>query len=206
MSLLTRVASFAAFSLCLLGLGSITTPGQAAELTSTATVAPAPLLPSLPLPLPTMPALAEPATIAAPAARFASLEDAVAAQNEGAGTAADDVACLAGAIYFEAKGEPLSGQLAVANVILNRARSGRFPADVCGVVTQRGQFSFVRAGRIPVIADAARGYRTAIALARVALAASWDSPAPQALFFHARRVGMGRGTQIAAIGNHIFYR
>ena len=56
---------------------------------------------------------------------------------------------MAGAIYFEAKGEPLSGQLAVAEVILNRAKSGRFPKAICSVVTQRGQFSFVRGGRIP---------------------------------------------------------
>ncbi len=204
MSLLARVASFAA-SLCMLGLGSITTPGRAAELTAASL--PATLVPTLPT-LPSLTGLAAPAS-APVASRFASLEDAVAAQNEGTGAsdhASDAVACLASAIYFEAKGEPLVGQLAVASVILNRTRSGRFPADVCGVVTQRGQFSFVRAGHVPAIDVAARGYDTAVALARVALAAAWDSPAPAALFFHARRIGMGHGTQIAAIGNHIFYR
>lgn len=203
MSFLSRVASLAAFSLCTLGLGGITTAGQAAELT-TASLPATLARPMSPIAtIPPLPAIAE----AAPATRFTSLEDAVAAQAESLGdAAAADVACLAGAIYFEAKGEPLSGQLAVASVILNRTRSGRFPADVCGVVTQRGQFSFVRGGHVPVIDAAARGYHTAVALARVALAAAWDSPAPTALFFHARRVGMGRGTQVAAIGNHIFYR
>ncbi|MGI4730393.1 MAG: cell wall hydrolase [Janthinobacterium lividum] len=209
MSLLTRVASFAALSFCMLGLGSITTASRAAELTSVSLPA---TLVRADLPIMMFQAPALPAPIAAPTVRFASLEDAVAAEADGEQAAsamadrAEDVACLAGAIYFEAKGEPLSGQLAVANVILSRAKSGRFPSDVCGVVTQRGQFSFVRDGRVPSINGAVRSYRTAVALARVALAEVWDNPAPKALFFHARRVGMGRGTQVASIGNHIFYR
>ena len=44
--------------------------------------------------------------------------------------------------------QPLAGQLAVANVVINRAKSGRFASDICGVVKQRGQFSFVRGGRL----------------------------------------------------------
>ena len=44
--------------------------------------------------------------------------------------------CLANAVYFEARGEPLRGQLAVAEVVMNRAASGRFPASLCGVVVQ----------------------------------------------------------------------
>ncbi len=208
MSFLTRVASFAALSLCMLGLGGTPTASKAAELTTVSL--PTTLVtmrPAVLLSIPAMPTIVDQATTTAPPTHFASLEDAVAAQVDGEGSArADDIACLAGAIYFEAKGEPLTGQLAVANVILNRTHSGRFPTDVCGVVTQRGQFSFVRGGHVPIISAAARGYHTAIAMARVALAKAWDSPAPQALFFHARRVGMGHGIQIAAIGNHIFYR
>ena len=42
--------------------------------------------------------------------------------------------CLATAVYFEAKSESLDGQLAVAQTILNRTRSGRFPESICGVV------------------------------------------------------------------------
>ena len=60
-----------------------------------------------------------------------------------------DLNCLAQAVYFEARGEPLEGQLAVARVIVNRTQSGLFPEDYCAVVSQRGQFSFVDAGRIP---------------------------------------------------------
>ena len=57
--------------------------------------------------------------------------------------------CLASAVYFEARGEPIEGQLAVAEVVLNRAQSGRYPRTVCQVVTQPWQFSFVRRGHIP---------------------------------------------------------
>ncbi|MFL6845286.1 MAG: cell wall hydrolase [Allosphingosinicella sp.] len=115
--------------------------------------------------------------------------------------------CLAGAVYFEAKGEPLAGQLSVAQVILNRARSGRFPASACGVVRQRGQFSFVRGGRIPPVARGSLAWKRAVAIAHIALNDLADGAAPRALFFHARRVSPGwKLTRVAAIGNHIFYR
>ncbi|HJO66877.1 MAG TPA: cell wall hydrolase, partial [Sphingomonas sanguinis] len=78
---------------------------------------------------------------------YDSLADAVADQDEIASS--EELRCLAGAIYFEGRGEPLAGQLAVAQVILNRTKSGRFPTDVCNVIKQRGQFSFVRGGEIP---------------------------------------------------------
>ena len=140
-----------------------------------------------------------------PRAGFASLADAVAAQSL-EDPLDDEARCMAGAIYFESKGEPLTGQLAVADVILNRTRSGRFPRTICSVVTQPGQFSFVRGGRVPDIADCAY-YRTAIAVARVAMADAWQSPARDALFFHARRVAPGwHREHIATSGNQVFYR
>jgi N-acetylmuramoyl-L-alanine amidase len=135
---------------------------------------------------------------------YTSLADAVAAQS--LNDLDDETSCMAGAIYFESKGESLTGQLAVADVILNRIRSGRFAGTICSVVTQRGQFSFVREGRVPDIADCAH-YRTAIAVARVAMADAWQSPAHDALFFHARRISPGwHHEQIATIGNQVFYR
>jgi N-acetylmuramoyl-L-alanine amidase len=115
--------------------------------------------------------------------------------------------CLAGAIYFESKGEPLQGQLAVAEVILNRAKSGRFPASVCGVILQPGQFSFVRGGGFPPIARSSQGWREAVAITHVARNDEWDSGVGKALFFHARRVSPGWKLQrVAAVGNHVFYR
>jgi hypothetical protein len=116
--------------------------------------------------------------------------------------------CLAGAVYFESKGEPLQGQLSVARVVMNRSSSGRFPTSICGVVKQRGQFSFVRGGRIPPVARGTAAWRNAVAIAHIAMADLAESPAPRALFFHARRVSPGwRGlTRLATVGNHIFYR
>jgi N-acetylmuramoyl-L-alanine amidase len=115
--------------------------------------------------------------------------------------------CLAGAVYFESKGEPLQGQLAVAEVILNRAKSGRFPASVCGVILQPGQFSFVRGGGFPPIARSSQGWREAVAITHVARNDEWDSGVGKALFFHARRVSPGWKLQrVAAVGNHVFYR
>ena len=135
---------------------------------------------------------------------FDTLAQAVAAQDSAA--ADEALQCLAGAIYFESKGEPLTGQLAVAEVIINRAKSGRFPSDVCAVVKQRGQFSFVRGGQIPTITKGA-SYRTAVAVAKVALASAWNSPADKALYFNTpdRRPSV-RAIKVASIGNHVFYR
>lgn len=115
--------------------------------------------------------------------------------------------CLAGAVYFESKGEPLDGQLAVAQVIMNRAESGRFPETACGVVFQRGQFSFVRGGGFPPINRASRAWREAVAIAAVAMADSWQSSVSNAMFFHAARLTPGwRRDRIARVGNHVFYR
>ncbi len=137
---------------------------------------------------------------------YPSLAAAVAAQPMPE-TMASELRCLASAIYFEAKGEPLAGQLAVGNVIINRARSGRFRSDICAVVRQPGQFSFVRGGQIPSIDGASRAFRDAVAVAQLALNNRWTSQAPDALFFHARRVSPGwRQARVATIGNHIFYR
>lgn len=115
--------------------------------------------------------------------------------------------CLAGAVYFESKGEPLEGQLAVAEVILNRANSGRFPTSVCGVVKQKSQFSFVRGGQIPSIPRSSDAWRKAVAIAHIAKKDLADSEVGKAMFFHARYVSpRWRLTRVASIGNHIFYR
>jgi spore germination cell wall hydrolase CwlJ-like protein len=116
--------------------------------------------------------------------------------------------CLAGAVYFETRGEPLEGQLAVAKVILNRANSGRFPKSLCGVVKQKSQFSFVRGGRIPAIPKATDAWKRAVAIATIAKQGLTESLVNNALFFHARYVSPSwRGlTRLATVGNHIFYR
>jgi len=117
--------------------------------------------------------------------------------------------CLAGAIYFEARGEPLAGQLAVGQVVVNRSESGRYPADYCGVVYQRSQFSFVRGGRMPSIDRSSMAWHRASAIARIAHQGLWDSQAGDSLYFHARYVRPSWSrTKIAraTIDSHIFYR
>lgn len=114
--------------------------------------------------------------------------------------------CLAKAVYFEAKGEPLDGQLAVAEVIMNRAKSGRFASTLCGVVKQPSQFSFVRGGAFPPVVNQAM-WHTAVGVAQVALNKLWDGPAQGALFFHAKRVSPNWGkAPVASVGHHVFYR
>lgn len=121
--------------------------------------------------------------------------------------ASRELECLAGAIYFESKSEPLQGQLAVGHVIANRAKSGRFPSSYCGVVFQRSQFSFVRGRSMPTIARAGLQWKNAVAIAKIVDQKLHVSPIGKALFFHARRVSPGwRLTRVATLGNHVFYR
>jgi spore germination cell wall hydrolase CwlJ-like protein len=118
-----------------------------------------------------------------------------------------ELECLAGAIYFESKSEPLKGQLAVGHVIANRASSGRFPSTYCGVVYQRSQFSFVRGHSMPPIARSGMQWKNAVAIAKIVDQKLQPTPVSKALFFHARRVSPGwRLTRVATLGNHVFYR
>ena len=141
-------------------------------------------------------------TVTAP--RPAQLATLVAHTVDAAPTAYGDRECLARAVYFEARGEPLEGQLAVAQVILNRVASGRFADTVCGVIAQRGQFSFDRS-RAP--ADS-RDWRVAKAIAAIAANADWEPMAPRAVSFHATRVSASwtNMKRVSTIGNHVFYR
>jgi len=119
-----------------------------------------------------------------------------------------ELECLATGIYFESKSEPLAGQLAVGTVIANRAASGgRFPSTYCGVLFQRGQFSFVHGHSLPSVAHSNRQWQTAVAIAKIVDQRLEDSSVGNALFFHARYVSPGWGLKrVASIGNHIFYR
>jgi len=117
--------------------------------------------------------------------------------------------CLAGAIYFEARGEPLEGQLAVAEVVLNRAASGQYPASICEVVTQPAQFSFVRDGLVPPIDETSVAWRTALAVAHIADEKLANELAPNVLWYHADYVAPSWDRHLAPvihIGAHIFYR
>ena len=129
-------------------------------------------------------------------------------KSHGSATELDaETRCLAGAVYFESKGESLAGQLAVARVVLARSKSGRFPSSICGVVYQPSQFSFVRGGKMPRIDTGGSNWKNAVAISKIALDDSWKSPVEGALFFHARYVSPGwRLKRMGTIDNHIFYR
>jgi spore germination cell wall hydrolase CwlJ-like protein len=129
-------------------------------------------------------------------------------RNHGAADRLDaETHCLAGAVYFESKGESLAGQLAVARVVLARTKSGRFPSSICGVVYQPSQFSFVRGRAMPRIDTGSQHWRNAVAISKIALDGSWKSPVEGALFFHARYVSPGwKLKRIGTIDNHVFYR
>lgn len=144
--------------------------------------------------------------IAVPEGSYDSLAALVRATDSDAPADAD-TRCLATAIFYESRSESLEGQLAVARVIINRAHSSRFADSSCGVVRQPGQFSFVRHGVLPQPNEAKPAWKTAIAIARIALSNAWASPAEGALFFHARRASFASARQrVAVIDNHIFYR
>jgi spore germination cell wall hydrolase CwlJ-like protein len=130
------------------------------------------------------------------------------AQLRTADSGSHELDCLATGIYFESKGEPLAGQLAVGKVIANRTNSGgRFPGTYCGVLFQRGQFSFVHGHSLPSVSHANKQWQTAVAIAKIVDQNLKESPAGDALFFHARYVTAGwRAKRVASIGNHIFYR
>ena len=130
--------------------------------------------------------------------------------------------CLAEAVYFEARGEPEEGQVAVAQVILNRVVSGIYPASVCGVVYQnsersyRCQFSFAcdaEAARTPNAINRVRNsqaWAKAVAIANlVGNGERWLPWLGSATHYHATRVkphwrhGLKRVSQV---GQHVFYR
>lgn len=120
--------------------------------------------------------------------------------------------CLRKAIYFEARGETLKGQFAVAEVILNRKESGRYPGSVCEVVGQRGnggcQFSYVCDGRADAMKDA-EAIDRAGRIARVMLDGAPRTLTMGAMYFHTRGVQPDwshRFDQTAAIGAHLFYK
>jgi len=116
--------------------------------------------------------------------------------------------CLATAVYFESRGESLEGQLAVAQVVMNRAASGRYPASWCEVVKQKAQFSFVHRGTWPPIRDI-ECWRKAEAIARIAIGNAATVIPNDVLWYHADYVSPSWGSrldEVEQIGAHIFYR
>ena len=116
--------------------------------------------------------------------------------------------CLALALYFEARSEPLQGQLAVGQVILHRVEDRHYPATVCGVVTQRHQFSFYWDGKPEKPYE-----QTAWDKARLIASALLSKESDIEDYSHGALHYATRGTNRAwmdgldrrVIGNHVFY-
>ncbi len=123
--------------------------------------------------------------------------------------------CLAEAIYFESATEPLKGQAAVAQVILNRVRNPTYPDSICGVVYQnenwhnRCQFSFA-CDKIRDIVRSPSHWKTAKEIALAVTAGKiWLSEVGSATHYHANYVRPDWGptmVKVGRIGLHIFYR
>jgi len=123
-------------------------------------------------------------------------------------------ACLSEAIYFEARGEPVEGQFAVAEVILNRVDSPKFPNSICKVVRQGTgrkdacQFSYNCDGKLEYIANGS-AYDKAKRVARVSIDRKTRPLTKGATFYHATFVSpsWARSFQhVATIGVHKFYK
>lgn len=128
-----------------------------------------------------------------------------------------NLTCLARNVYFEARGEPVAGQYAVAEVTMNRKASGRYPNTVCGVVYQKnwdplrqryvGAFSWTEFDSLPN----PKGERWLLAW-EVAEAVYYGREAPvleNAMYFHATYIkpDWARGKRpLARIGGHVFYK
>lgn len=127
-----------------------------------------------------------------------------------------DHACLAQAIYFEARGEPAVGQLAVAQVVMNRVENEHYPNSVCDVVYQnqhrrnRCQFSFACDGRPERIRDRSSWDRASNIARRVLSGETMsEEVGTRATHYHANYVRprwIRDMVKIRRIGTHIFYR
>jgi spore germination cell wall hydrolase CwlJ-like protein len=123
--------------------------------------------------------------------------------------------CLADAIYFEARGESVRGQMAVAQVVINRVFSGYYPNNICGVVYQnahrrfRCQFTFACDG-LPERINEPVAWERAKHIARDALDGNfWLNDVGKATHYHARWVHpwwVHEMRRLDRIGVHTFYR
>ncbi|MBD9525960.1 MULTISPECIES: cell wall hydrolase [Paracoccus] len=137
-------------------------------------------------------ALATPAVVAAPAT----------ADTKSPKTS--DLQCLSEALYFEARGEGHKGQQAVAEVILNRVDHPKFPKSVCGVVNQKGQFTYKKS-RI----REQGAFNRAQKIAKAALQGAPRNLTNGATYFHTGGVKPSwsrKFERTTRIGSHTFYR
>jgi spore germination cell wall hydrolase CwlJ-like protein len=128
-----------------------------------------------------------------------------------------DLACLAFNVYFEARGEPVAGQYAVAEVTMNRVASGRYPDTICGVVHQKNwdplrkryvsAFSWTELDERPSREDEA--FQRAWEVAEAVYHGRHTPILGGATHYHAVNIRPSwarRNKPVARIGKHVFYR
>lgn len=151
--------------------------------------------------------------------KFNNLREAIAAQDEVTVTAADrtkQLDCLTKNIYWEAASEPFEGKVAVAQVTMNRVKSGNFGNGVCGVVYQKNvfyekvvcQFSWACESGHKTKPIYPAMYRESEEVAKKVLFENFRLPSmAQAMYYHATYVNPGwRKQKVGQIGQHIFYK
>ena len=125
-----------------------------------------------------------------------------------------ELKCLSEALYFEARGEQVEGQIAVADVIINRKNSKRFPITICGVVSEGShkrnacQFSYNCDGKLELIYDK-KTYKRIVKLSSMILNGAFSDVTNGATFFHASEVSPSwskKFKKTRKIGRHIFYK
>ena len=121
--------------------------------------------------------------------------------------------CLAVAVFFEARDQPLTGQYAVAEVVMNRVMDPRWPDTICGVVFQDKQFSFTHDGKSDKMETYAKNDEIewrAMNQARTVAKEIYDSGYVEleATHYHALSVRPSWAKhyeQVGRIGDHVFY-
>jgi N-acetylmuramoyl-L-alanine amidase len=109
--------------------------------------------------------------------------------------------CLAENIYREARGEPFLGKIAVAQVVINRTQSSKYPSSICKVVFQQGQFSWTPMYRRPRADNESKN------IARLVMDGTYHiNNFPATYFVHKSMKLTWHVTKIRTIGNHSFYK
>ncbi|HEX8527307.1 cell wall hydrolase [Allosphingosinicella sp.] len=198
----TRKLVAGAFGALLLSATGFTLSAHAELLDAGTVPAPAPQPPAAPAP-----AVEAPKAPAAPSAvsqtPVQAAETAPRRTASAANAVDSELTCLAKVVVHEAGNQSRAGQLAVAQVVMNRVRSPRFPNTICAVVMQRGQFFNVHRYNPPRDAR----WRRALEVARDARNRISPPVVGNATFFHAAYAPAFRGrTRVARLGDHVFYR
>ena len=117
-----------------------------------------------------------------------------------------ELRCMTEAVYREAGSEPMKGRYAVAQVIMNRMRSGRFPTSVCGVVRQKGQFTFPKGLGPKKGHGETRLWNEAKEVALSVMTSNVAHIAEEILYFRSSRMRRPAGLRfMQSIGGHSFY-